>query len=138
MNIVVPNLSLLAIAAALKTAPLDGGSLRLFKNDLNPTPTTLLADLTLCDFSGYANKTIATWNAPYIDASGAVVSLAGLEVFTCSGAGVSNSVYGAYYLDAGGALVWVARFDDAPVPMAVATDALPFVPRFIFGQIPPG
>lgn len=134
MQIRIPKISLLAIAAAVKTASLDGGGLRLYQNDYAPNADSVLASFDVATFSGYANKVIAAWGPPYIDASGNVVSLAGLETFAHNGGAVSNLIYGAYYLDAGGALVWAGRFT-GPIGMAAGTDALPFVPRFLFGTM---
>lgn len=99
MPIVVPRLARLSQLTAVQVADLDGGSLRLFKNDITPGVDTLLAALTLADFVGYTNKTITTWNAPYIDQTNRGVILAPMQTWTAgSVAFVSQTVFGAFSL----------------------------------------
>lgn len=132
--IAVPVNSRLDQLDAIKTASLDGGSLRLFQNDYVPNKDTVLADLTIATFSGYANKTIATWNDPFLDPAGLATCLAPLQEFVQTADTISNIIYGAYYLDSGGALVWVDRFANS-VPMADATSRLNMVPKYQFGNL---
>lgn len=134
--IVIPKASRLEQLGAIVTAQLDGGSLRLFQNDYVPDANTLLADLTVATYSGYANKTIATWGDPFLDPAGLATSLAPLQEFEQTADTITNIIYGAYYLDSGGALVWAERFEDS-VPMADATSRLNMVPKFQVGNLAP-
>jgi hypothetical protein len=136
MNIVVPKSALLLIAADLKTNFLDGSKLWLYQNDYTPNPNTALADLIVADYAGFAAKTIAAWGTAFVDVNGEVISLAPLETFTCTGGGMTNTIYGCYLTDATGAILTFAARFDAPFGMAISTDAIPFVPRFLYGSVP--
>lgn len=132
--IVVPTLSRLAQLDDIIAARLDGGSLRLFKNDIIPNETTALAAFTVADFTGYANKTIATWNAPYLDGQNKATVLAPLQAFTPTGTALANTIYGVYYLDAGGALVYAERFAQ-PIIVTGPTTPVNVVPRYQMGAL---
>jgi len=123
--------------AALIAAQLDGGSLRLFQNDITPDRKTLVADLDIATYTGYANKTIATWGAPYLDVNGLASCVAPLQTFAATGDAISNTVYGAYYLDSGGDLVWAVRFSD-PWTFNSTGDTYNMVPLFQYGAVGEG
>ena len=110
--------------ADLKTAQLDGGKLRLYKNDIQPSPTTLIAAFTEADFTGYAAITIATWGAAFQNAIGNGQVIAPSQQFNQSGVGVTNNIYGYWYETAAGVLLWSERFAAAPVPMDATGKAL--------------
>lgn len=111
---------------------LDGGSLRLFQNDFSPTKFSVLGDFVIADFSGYASKTIATWGASYLDELNVATTLGGLQTWTQTAATVMNIVYGAYYLDSAGALVWSVRFD-VEENFGSAGHVFNLVPKFQLG-----
>ena len=125
--------ALLAEALAYKEANLDGGSLRLYQNDMTPTPNSVVGDFTIADFGGYTSKTIATWGDPWIDALGRAITLAPTQTWAATGVAPSNLVYGWYFLDVNGDLALAGRFD-APVSMGVVTDALPLAISTIDAQ----
>lgn len=132
--LVCPTDSRLLQLDAIKTAELDGGSLRLFKNDFVPNKATLLADLTPADFDGYAAKTIVTWGAAFLDPAGLATTLAPLQTWTQSGDTTPNTIYGAYYVSVGGDLIWAERFATS-IGMADATSVLNMVPKFQSGDL---
>jgi hypothetical protein len=132
--LVIPNPSRLAQLDALVAAQLNGGSLRLYQNNLSPNRNTDLADLVEATYSGYANKTVAIWGTSFLDPQGFATSIAPVQTFASTADTVANTVYGAYYLDAGGDLVWVERFA-APAFFAEAGNTLNLVPKYQSGEI---
>lgn len=134
MAIVVPKAQQLTQLSDIIAARLDGGSLRLFQNNYVPDSSSNAASFTVANFTGYANKTIATWGAPFLDGTNVPSTLAPLQTFTATASTVTNIVYGVYYLDAGGELVFAERFA-TPMSFNAADVALPMVPRFQLGNI---
>lgn len=114
---------LLAALTAIKVAQLNGGDMKLFKNDVTPTPSTVVGDLTEATFPGYASFTVVTMGANFIDSAGRVCSNTGQHQFVCSGGGPLETIYGCYFVDTGGLLVMAARFDE-PIEMLLDTDAI--------------
>lgn len=110
----------------IKTNLLDTGSLRLFQNDVAITDETVVGDLTVATFGGYANVAVALWNAVYTETGGLAACNTPLTHFAASGAAPSNLIYGWYYLAAGGALFAAGNFDE-PIPMGAVGNALPLV-----------
>ena len=82
----------------------------LFKNDITPTKDTLLADLTPCDFTGYARSAGIAWAAAYEAESGAGEMVGGAAQFLQTGADPEpQSAYGYGIVDAGGTLLLAAE-----------------------------
>jgi len=112
------------------------GTFRLYQNDFTPDEDTVLADLVEADFSNYARIT-PTWGAILPDAFGRAVSVADLATFSCDGLGVTNSIYGIYFVDdTAGLLQFVYRFPD-PISMALAGDTIPYRARLLDGNLAP-
>ena len=132
--IIVGKLSRIAQVDLVKAGQLDGGSLRLFQNDFTPNADSLLAAFIVADFVGYANKTIVTWGAAFLDPTGLATTLAPLQTWTPTNGVSPNTVFGCYFLDAGGDLVWSYRFPN-PVYFADANSVFNMVPKFQSGQI---
>lgn len=117
-------LAQLAFMDLVKTGVLDGSELHLYKSDTVITRDTVKADLTECDFDGYAAITLTTWNNPYVNAAGQCVCLAGEKQFdTATPWTTGNNVYGWWIEESGGDLILAGRFSDAPRPMAAPGDA---------------
>lgn len=133
-DVVIPKLSRIAVVDAIVAAQLDGGSLRLYQNDITPSVDSILTDFTVATFTGYANKTIATWGATYVDVNDKATTVAPLQTFAATAATVGNTVYGCYYLDSGGALVWAARFDEQWTFQDTG-DTYNMVPKYQFGDL---
>jgi hypothetical protein len=134
MQGIVPTTERLAELDTVKAAHLDGGSFRLFQNDIVPNKDTVAGDLLVCNFTGYSNVAIATWSDAFIDDLGRVASLGTLAVFHQTGSAVTNTAYGAYYLNAAGDLVWAIRFDQ-PFQFSGAGLSLPVVPKYFYGGL---
>ncbi len=110
--------------------------MHLYQNNLTPTVNTNLADLEEATFSGYAFAAIAAWNPVYVDPQNLATVLGGLVTFVQTADTITNTIYGAFYLDGGGALIWAYRFP-SPVPMPGAGSTLPIVPKYQFGAVAP-
>lgn len=125
-NQVISRAQCLAALTAMVGA--DGAyedpTLRLFKNPLTPTRETLLADITPCDFSGYAPKTTMGWLSPYSDVDGSAIVYGESHTFVANASTIGNTVYGCYLTDAAGTgllAIWVFA---EPVGIAQAGDGL--------------
>lgn len=123
-NILPPSQELALVDLMTGSTAYATAKLHLFKNDIVPNPDTELADLTPCDFSGYAAQTV-TWSDAFRDADGTPISSGGEKLFIQTGA-TGNDVYGFYLTDSGGTtLLRSGRFADAPYPLVDAGDSLP-------------
>ena len=109
----------------LRTA-LALGELHLYKEGLVFSDSTTTAQFTAveADYSGYAAIAVAALLAAYIDPAGGASAQVATQQFQHNGGAVANMIAGAWYEDAAGVLRLAVEFD-APVPMAVATDAIP-------------
>lgn len=96
---------------------------KLYQNDVTPDKDTVIGDLTEATFSGYAPVTITGWNfgSVGLDAEDRAVTVGdNVPIFTHSGGATDNMIYGYYVVDNVGALMWVQRIDEAPVPIDAA------------------
>ena len=104
-------------------------SLRLFQNNWTPTVTDTVANYTEATFSGYAAVDIsALWGAAYTNGAGQGEIDCPEQTFAFGGGAISNYVYGAYVLSAGGILVYAERFA-APVYMSASPDQIIYTPK---------
>lgn len=93
---------------------LENWTLKLFKNDYTPLVTSVAADFTEADFTGYSAKTLtrsqtgSTWGAAAIDTDVAEAEYLTDQSFTFTGA-TSQSVYGWYIVGASSAKVILAH-----------------------------
>jgi hypothetical protein len=117
-----PNESLDQIIGALSASIFKGSlattSVILFKNDITPGLATVLADLTLADFTGYAPYPVAAWDNTSRDpATGLlqILSASGNPSFVQTGTTIVNTIYGQAVID-GGKILLAERFD-TPVEM---------------------
>ena|ERR1043165_556607 len=102
-------------------ATMPGGwTVRLFKNNLTPTPANVVGDFVESTFTGYAPQALAALGADTWDGVNYVWSKTA-GTYNFSGAGVANeNVYGYYVLDNTGKLIWSKRFAGAPLVCGVA------------------
>ena len=93
---------------------LEAWSLRLFKNNYTPLVTSVLADFTEADFTGYSAKTLtrsqtgSTWGAASITSDISQSEYGTDQSFTYTGA-TSQSVYGWYIVGATSGKVIIAH-----------------------------
>lgn len=119
---------------ALRSA---GGALtlRLFKNNVTPTPTSVAGDFTEADFTGYTAKTLAraSYGAPATNGSGeAEISYAD-QTFSF---GSAQTIYGYYLTDPSNALV--AAHDFANPRNQNANSSFILQPKFRLRQLSSG
>lgn len=111
--------------------------LALFQNDKTPANGDVLADYTVCDFDGYATKSLNNFSIPITVAGRAYIAEA-LQVFLATGGVTPNDVYGYYVIDAGGTTVlWAERFPGAPISINAAGQTVPVTPSFTLRSEPP-
>lgn len=104
----------LGVAGIVK--PLVG----LFKAPAVISVTTVLADLTECDYTGYVRQAITAWNNPGFDSQNrAVIQSPTTMQFQQTGPPylIDNTVYGCFLLDTNGFLAFAQVFD-TPVGLA--------------------
>lgn len=135
MAVFYPNVGTLWLAGEVRTE-LAASKLKLFQSSYNANISSTAAELLAaeCDFSGYAEATIANFLAPiYNPAGGSSIQAPTQQFAYNSGSGsVSNTVGGWFLLDSGGALVAVGTFD-SPIPMVADGDGIPVDILFRFG-----
>lgn len=102
---------------------------KLFKNDVTPTVATILANLTVADFSGYANATLA-WGTPFINGSDKGEIDATQLTWTHNGGGTSNTIYGFYVVNAAETILIYAERFPAPILMGTSGAEIKYTPRF--------
>lgn len=100
----------------------------LFQNDLTPDIDTGPGDVVDADFSGYGLLTANNWTGAFIFGDGAK-STSDLLQFEHDGGATDNDIYG-YYVNLDGDLVWLERFDAAPVVMAAGSPPIIIIPAF--------
>lgn len=95
-----------------------GATLRLFRNDLEPTPSTTLSAFLEANFLGYAPVLLAgDLTAPAKAETGVWESLSDLHTWFPPASGSGNMIFGAYVVF-GGQAVASGRFG-AAIPMEV-------------------
>lgn len=115
----------------LDTVRLDGDTmktLKLFANNHVPTVTDVNGDYTEATFSGYSSFALGTWNAAFVNGDGKGEIDADPAAFVHNGGGVSNTIYGAYVVNAAGDVVYAERFD-APRTMGANGDTINYIAR---------
>lgn len=95
-------------------------SVRLFQNNVTPDSDTVIGDLTIATFSGYASQTLAGCSLV-----GPTTHVEGIEsgpyIFTHNGGGTSNNIYGYYVVNTStGNLLVAQRAAFAPFPIGAA------------------
>jgi hypothetical protein len=106
-------------------------SLHLFQNNINPSGTTVVGDLTEASFTNYTSVTLnrTTWSTPAIVSNVARTAYSTAS-WTCGVDG--NTIYGAYILDGSGNLVWVDKFSTPEV--LEEEDIMNYTPVFTFAS----
>jgi hypothetical protein len=102
-------------------------SLHLFQNNYVPVLSDVVGNYTEATFSGYASATLA-WGAAFINGSTQAEIDATPVTFAHSSGGVTNTIYGIYVLDSGGALAYAERFG-APISMATSSDSITYTAK---------
>jgi len=97
-----------------------GATLRLFSNDFEPDPETVLADFVEATYDGYAPVVLSgEFSTPSKVAMGFWESVTDIYTFAAPTVGPGNEIFGAYVLLAGEAVA--CRRFDAPITMAIGS-----------------
>ena len=130
---IYPNTGAMVLAGLVRT-DLVAAVLKLFKNDVIPAPSTVLADLEECDFSGYAEVDPVEWQAVFLDPQLGGASFQTFNQWNFDGADVTpttNTVYGYWIESVAGTLLAVGTFEN-PIPMMAGGDSIPALIKLNF------
>lgn len=141
MDPVFPRGALLTILDDLADtgAFLDTAVVKLFQNNITPTPNSLITDFTICNFSGYSDSAAIVWGNSYIRPDGTAVVPGGSVEFRQTGVTVTNIAYGFCVVHPGGGtpyLIMSARFD-TPVNFTAIGRGVVVTPEFSLPQQTP-
>jgi hypothetical protein len=133
---VSPQSRLLVILQGLVgvAGELNGAKLKLFTNDFQPVPTSVVGDFTEATQTGYAATTI-TWGTPYVNDSGWAEVLSQL-ITTIFSAGLAEggTIYGYYLTNTAGSTLLLSERLDNPIAITRDGQAIDIVARYVFGQ----
>lgn len=104
--------------------------LKLYKSNTTLTEATAIADLTLADFTGYADITLTGASWGITDADPSVASYA-QQTFTSSAGSQNQPVYGYVVTNSGGTIaLWGETFSDGPYTIVNNGDVIKVTPTF--------
>jgi len=113
----------------------QGYALKLFVNDVVPTPLFTASSFVEASFDGYSPLLLPAGSGAFIDLNGnATVTWPGM-VFTVGPAGGSDTVYGYFVVGIGGILLWAERSPGSGTRMEFPGDVFPLVPSFSAGAL---
>lgn len=108
--------------------------IHLYKNSVNPSKTSILADFEEATYTGYLAQAIGTFGAPYVAVDGkAHITAPGLQ-FQPTDAVDPNTIFGAFWTNTAGTILLAAVRFDEPVALNDATTGLVYKPDFIYGS----
>lgn len=120
MAIQVPNVAELPQLDVIRDL-ITAAEIKLFKNNLTISATTVLADFTEANYSGYGGGQTPAWTAVATDGSGRAHTTSDVMTWSHSGGGTSNTIYGYYCESPTDGLLFAEKFATAIV-MDDATD----------------
>jgi hypothetical protein len=85
--------------------------LKLYKNDVTPSESTVIGGLTQATEAGYASITLPGTSWTTTQVSGVTTGVYSEQTFTFT---TGATIYGYYVTTTGGSLLWVERFPGAP------------------------
>lgn len=91
---------------------------RLYQNNVTPVETNSILDFTECDFAGYEQRPLTSWNRPVLAGDNAGLASHATLKWTYTG-GASQPVYGYYVTDSEGSYCFWAEKRPAPLVLAV-------------------
>ena len=98
-------------------------SLRLFQNNYTPVAASVIGNFTIATFPGYASLVPAFGASVTVGGKGTITDAAA-RVFTCTGGGAVQTIYGYYVVDTANAQVIYAERFDNPVPIVNNGDSI--------------
>lgn len=124
MNGIITNSMGLSVAQGNRTLFNQGGaSIGLYTNVFTPSPGTLLSDLTLANYDGYAAKG-STFGPVFRDVDGLLTFLQSAQFDSTPSAGSTNLIAGVYVGNTISGLLALANLD-TPRPMGALSQSLP-------------
>jgi hypothetical protein len=109
--------------------PIYGSKMGLFTNSPTLSRTSVLGDLTVATYTGYALAAL-TWSAAQRKPDGSIRSETGLVTFQPTDAVTPNTITGYFVQSGTGShLLWAAIFDSA-IPLSDALSALGMIDFF--------
>lgn len=89
---------------------------RLFVNNLTPTPANVRADFAEAGFTGYAPRTLVSAPIGKIKVRDGLYQI-GWGPFTWTNTGATTQVIYGFYVTGGATSLWVSKRFDSPVPL---------------------
>lgn len=109
--------------------PIYGSKMGLFTNSPTLSRLSVLADLTIATYTGYALQAL-TWSGAQRKPDGSIQNETGLMTFQPSDAVTPNTITGYFVQSLSGShLLWASMFD-SPVPLPDALSALGLIDFF--------
>lgn len=106
---------------------------RLFTNNVTPSRTTVVADLTEAAWTGYAAQILTSGNWTLFGVAGHVGTIQAAPQAFLNSSGAPVNAYGYFVTDSTGTILFAAaRFDSAPITKA---DGDYFTVLPIFGDL---
>lgn len=131
MSIVIPETQL-ADYAELITNNKDSEdlTLKLFQNNLTPTSSVAIGDITEATFSGYAAAALTAANWGFTPSSTTIALYNTGVVFESDANAQNQDIYGYYLVGTtSGDLKWIERFSDGPYTVDKIADKVTVTPR---------
>ena len=118
------------LTRALNKGATGDVKLKLYKSNTTLSETTAIGDLTIADFTGYADATLsgASWTITDADPSSASYAK---QTFTSSAGSQNQAVYGYVVTNSGGTIaLWGETFSDGPYTIVNIGDKIEVTPVF--------
>jgi hypothetical protein len=113
--------ALIDFLADAETASLQ---VRLFTNNVTPTPASILADFTSANFGSYSDQGLPTHGAPTWDGTKWLVTFDALNWLTSGTSNLPQTLYGyVVYASVGNAVWWAEKFTGSPPTLTVAAQS---------------
>lgn len=113
MALVVPDLRGEILLLQYIVGLVDAGNpvLHLYGNDVTPSDSTVIGDLTQCTSAGYAAITLVSSNWTTTQTAGVTTAVYSEKTFSFT---TDATAYGYYITDTSGNLLWLERFSGSP------------------------
>jgi len=146
MSLMIPNEGKIWAAKRVlySNAGSEDMSLRLFKNNITPAETDVLATYTIADFTGYASVTLTssqsagTWAVPTTSSNIGFSTYGTNATYTASATGSDQTVYGVYYAAPTAGICFASQAFGAGKPLVGLTgagDSITVTPKLQFTHI---
>lgn len=100
---------------------------RLFKNNISVSDTTVLTDFIQCDYDGYTELNSSTWTGPTLAPNGDEIITSPIFVFQHGSVNGTQNAYG-YYV--------VYKISGTPYLLCAETFEVPYVMNTVYNQVP--